>query len=184
MTPWWSTNIKTWQRSSASTKHMCWGPDSHYMLVGNGSLKGSLSHPKKVTLNYVAVLWRIHVTTKHCRSEVHFFGCWQGWRGSCPFVLGLLYITLQSGFKRWVSSTSFIVILKYGQPHGCLDHPRTCKWLVTPVYEPFTSIYAIWNGNHPTWGTYDHLGYQQLTSWGDPPSRFVMLGILRTHVSG
>ena len=44
------------------------------------------------------------------------------------------------------------------------DPPRTCKWLVPPTYKPWSS--AIWKGNHPIYGTYDHHGYIPLTSPG------------------
>ena len=54
------------------------------------------------------------------------------------------------------SNTNILIYSPYIQcllgNHGAQpyleDHPRTCKWLVTPSYK------AIWKGNNPSQGTY------------------------------
>ena len=49
----------------------------------------------------------------------------------------------------------------------CLeDHPRTCKWLVTPIYKPFR---PFGRGITLLRGLTNH-GYYPLTNWDDPPS--------------
>ena len=48
------------------------------------------------------------------------------------------------------------------------DHPKTCKWLVTPIYRPQKGNLE---GEQPLLTGHTDHGYLPLTNWDDPPSR-------------
>ena len=97
--------------------------------------------------------------------------------GRRPFRVNQLFISgrvLRCGSKRM-----YLMVLKLVGPNPIYNlaisrkvlpkRPHTwriipvSKWLATSIYNPWM---AIWMGNNPTQGTYDHHGYSSLTSPG------------------